>query len=70
MMNHFTKMELSLIYIYIYIFEIYMKYLFRTVLACKQFFIHANFSPDSDKITFSQENAILWTCIFPIETMV
>ncbi len=35
------------------------KQLFRTVLACKQLFIRACFSSDSDDIMFSLEEAIL-----------
>ncbi|KAI2664965.1 hypothetical protein H4Q32_003292 [Labeo rohita] len=31
-----------------------------TVFACKLCLICAYFSPDSDKITFSLENVILW----------
>ncbi len=35
-------------------------YLFRSVLSCKWCLICADFSPDSDQITFSLEEVLLW----------
>ncbi len=35
-------------------------YLFGAVLACKQCVVKAYFSPDSDEMTFSLEEVLLW----------
>ncbi len=35
-------------------------YWFRAVLACKRCWIWADFSPDSDKTTFSLKKAVIW----------